>query len=61
MKVTSLSSFDPAPVGPGRFGVVLSEGGGDEGGDDAPALRAGMRQDVAHEVHAGVVEKDRTD
>jgi hypothetical protein len=24
-------------------------------------LRAGMRQDVAHEVHAGVVEKDRTD
>jgi hypothetical protein len=25
------------PLGSGRLGIVLGEGGGDEGGDDAPA------------------------
>jgi len=29
----------------------LGEGGGDEGGDDAPAALAGMGQRVAHEMH----------
>lgn len=46
---------DLAPLSPGRFGIVLGEGGGDEGGDDTPAALAGMRQDVAHEVHAAML------
>ena len=37
------------------FGVLLGEGGGDEGGDDAPALAAGMGQQVAGEVHAAAL------
>ena len=35
----------------GGLGVVLGEGGGDEGGDHPPAVLAGMGQGVAHEVH----------
>ena len=46
---------DLAPLGAGYFGVLLGEGGGDEGGDDAPALLAGMGQDIAHEVHAATL------
>jgi hypothetical protein len=30
----------------------LGKSGGDEGGDDATALLAGMRQDIAHKVYA---------
>ena len=37
-----------------RF-LDLGEGGGDEGGDDAPALAAGMGQQVAGEVHAAAL------
>ena len=44
-----------APLGPGAVGVVLSEGGGDEGGDDAPALLAGMGEQVAHDVRAAAL------
>jgi hypothetical protein len=33
-----------------RLCIVLREGSGDEGGDDAPPALAGMRQRVAHEV-----------
>ena len=43
---------DQAPLGACRLGVVL-----DEGGHDAPALPASMGEQVAHEVHAGAVEK----
>ena len=35
---------DLAPLGASGLGVLLGEGGGDEGGDDAPALVAGMGQ-----------------
>jgi hypothetical protein len=43
---------DLSPLAPGGVGIVLGEGGGDEGRDDAAALFAGMSQDVAHEVNA---------
>ena len=43
---------DQAPLCGGTVGIVLGEGGCDEGGDDAPALLAGMGQQVAHEVDA---------
>ena len=33
-----------APVEPGPFRIVLDEGGGDESGDDAPVLSAGVRK-----------------
>ena len=33
---------DPAPLCLGSLGVVLSEGGGDEGGDDTAALLPGI-------------------
>ena len=46
---------DEAPLPAGRLGVVLGEGGGDEGGDDTPALAAGMGQDIAHEVDAAAL------
>ena len=42
---------DLAPLGSGHLGILLGEGGGDEGGDDAAALLAGMGQDIAHEVY----------
>jgi hypothetical protein len=35
---------DPSPLQPGGLGIVLGEGGGDEGGDDAAAALAGMSQ-----------------
>ena len=46
---------DLAPLGLRAVGVLLGEGGGDEGGDDAPALLAGMGQQVAGEVHAAAL------
>jgi hypothetical protein len=39
----------------GGFGVVLGEGGGDKGGDDAASTLAGMGQRVAHEVDAAAL------
>jgi hypothetical protein len=38
---------DAAPLQLGGVCVILGEGGGDEGGDDAPAALAGMRQGIA--------------
>lgn len=35
--------------------IVLGKGGGDEGGDDAPAALARIRQRVAHEVGAAAL------
>jgi hypothetical protein len=46
---------DAAPLLLGRLGVVLGEGGGDEGRDDTPAAPAGMGQNVAHEVDASAL------
>ena len=48
---------DLAPLVAGGLGIVLGKGGGDEGGDDAPAALAGMGQRVAHEVNAGLLKK----
>jgi hypothetical protein len=42
---------DLAPLRLGGAGVVLGEGGRDEGRDDAPAAAAGMGERIAHEVH----------
>ena len=42
---------DASPLGSGCFGVVLVEGGGDEGGNDTAALPAGIRQHIAHEMY----------
>ena len=41
---------DLAPLGLGRLGAVLGEGGADEGRNDAPALLVGVGQNVAHEM-----------
>ena len=46
---------DLTPLDLRAVGVLLGEGGGDEGGDDAPALAAGMGQQVAGEVHAAAL------
>ena len=46
---------DEAPLRARRRGIVLGKGGGDEGRDDTPALPAGMRQHIAHEVHAAAL------
>jgi len=43
---------DLAPLRARGLGVVLDEGGANEGCDHAPALATGMGQHVAHEVHA---------
>ena len=43
------------PLGAGHFSVFLSEGGGDERGNDTPALLAGMGQNIAHEVYAATL------
>ena len=48
---------DAAPLRASLLGIVLGEGGGDERRHDASSAPAGMRQGVAHEVDAGVVEK----
>ena len=46
---------DLTPLDLRAVGVLLGESGGDEGGDDAPALAAGMGQQVAGEVHAAAL------
>ena len=48
---------DLAPLALGGLGVVLSEGGGDEGRDHALPVLAGMGQGVAGEVYAGAGKK----
>jgi hypothetical protein len=40
-----------APLLARHLGVVLHEGGADEGGNDKPSPAPGMRQHVAHEVN----------
>ena len=40
-----------APLLASRLGILLNEGGADEGGNDTAALAAGVGQDIAHEVH----------
>jgi hypothetical protein len=52
---------DTAPLLFGCLGIVLGEGGSDEGRDDTPSAAAAMGQHVAHEVDAGVVEDVRRD
>jgi len=44
-------------LGAGHFGIFLSKGGSDEGGDDAPAVLTGMRQDIAQEVHGNAATR----
>lgn len=46
---------DPTPLDAGGSGVVLREGGGDEGGDDTASALAGVRENVAHEVDAAAL------
>jgi hypothetical protein len=48
---------DRPPLLAGSLGVVLDEGGADERRDHTAALPPGMSEHIAHEVHAGVVEK----
>jgi hypothetical protein len=48
---------DLPPLHPCCLGIVLDEGGADEGCDDAPALAASMGQYVAHEVHAAALPR----
>jgi hypothetical protein len=43
---------DLKPLGAGGVGIILGEGGVDEGRDDTAALLAGMGQHIAHEVDA---------
>jgi hypothetical protein len=47
-----------ASLCPGRLRIVLSKGGGDESGDDAPTARADMSQRVAREVDAATLPGD---
>jgi hypothetical protein len=46
---------DGPPLGAGGLGRLLREGSSDEGGDDAAAALAGMRQHLPHEVHAAAL------
>lgn len=46
---------DGAPLRAGHGGIVLCEGGGDEGGDDASAALAGMGERTPHEVDAAAL------
>jgi hypothetical protein len=46
---------DLAPLSSGAFSVVLGEGGGNEGGDDAAPLAACMGKHIAHEVDAAAL------
>ena len=48
---------DLAPLRSCSLGIVLGEGRGDKGGDDAPATLTGMRHRVAHEVHAAALPR----
>lgn len=41
---------DMAPLLPGGLGIVLGEDRGDEGGNRAPSLLAGMGKNIAHKV-----------
>src|SRR5918993_681795 len=43
---------DLPPLRPRGLGILLDEGGADKGRHYATAVAAGMREDVAHEVHA---------
>src|SRR3954453_18942306 len=47
--------FNLSPLAAGGFGIVLGKGRADKGRDDAPALLAGMSQDIAHEVNAAAL------
>ena len=46
---------DQAPPRACGLGVLLGEGGGEEGRHHAPALAAGMGEQFAHEVHAAAL------
>src|SRR3954447_25737284 len=46
---------DLSPLAAGGFGIVLGKGSADKDRDDAPALLAGMSQDIAHEVNAAAL------
>jgi len=46
---------DRPPLLARGLGVVLNEGGANEGGDHATALAAGMGEHIAHEVHAAAL------
>src|SRR6266446_4600151 len=46
---------DLAPLAASGFGIPLGKGGGDEGGDDATPLLAGVGQRIAHKVHAAAL------
>ena len=48
---------DLAPLGLGGVGMILGEGGGDEGRDDAPAAPAGMSRALRMKCNPGAVEK----
>ena len=49
---------DQAPLCGGTVGIVLGEGGCDEGGDDAPALLAGRGHDRRGRRHPGCLESE---
>ena len=48
---------DLAPLSARRLDVLLDAGGADRGGDHFPLPFGGVSECVAHEMHAGVVEK----
>jgi hypothetical protein len=50
---------DLTPLRIGRVGMVLREGGGDEGRDDAPAAPPSIGQSVAHEGHPAALPGTR--
>ena len=51
---------DPAPFAMRRLRGLLGEGGGDCGGDQAPAAPGGMMAHVADEMHAAVLPAGRS-
>lgn len=46
---------DLAPLRTRGFGIILDKRSGDEGENNAPAVKAGMRQRVAHELDAAAL------
>jgi hypothetical protein len=48
---------DLAPLELGRLGVVLDEGGGDEGGDHPPTTSAGVGQRAPGEMHPAALPR----
>jgi hypothetical protein len=48
---------DTAPLLLRALCIVLGEGCGDKGGNDAAAALAGMGECIPHEMNAGAVEK----